>query len=225
MGWRNWGLVEKGDGGKGGAGGLGFVTGREEGRLPEEMRTWRDRKDEWALASGEGGRAQGTAGAKLRRGESRCVPRPVGPGAGRHGQWREKRGQVSPGHCRRARRGVSHQVRPEPPAPPAAPPRFSRGISSEGVDGAPARVNCPSAPQPTCATTTSCCARTAARACRTSAAPARAATPASAASSPAATPAADDGGLDCDRAPGAAPRPATLLGCLLLLGLAARLGC
>ncbi|XP_053428562.1 netrin-G2 isoform X2 [Nycticebus coucang] len=32
------------------------------------------------------------------------------------------------------------------------------------------------------------------------------------------------GGLDCDRAPGAAPRPATLLGCLLLLGLAARLG-
>ncbi|XP_027801406.2 netrin-G2 isoform X6 [Marmota monax] len=35
----------------------------------------------------------------------------------------------------------------------------------------------------------------------------------------------DDGGLDCDRAPGAAPRPATLLGCLLLLGLAARLGC
>lgn len=38
-------------------------------------------------------------------------------------------------------------------------------------------------------------------------------------------PAADDGGLDCDRAPGAAPRPATLLGCLLLLGLAARLGC
>ncbi|XP_036094237.1 netrin-G2 isoform X1 [Rousettus aegyptiacus] len=38
-------------------------------------------------------------------------------------------------------------------------------------------------------------------------------------------PAADDGGLDCDRAPGAEPRPATLLGCLLLLGLAARLGC
>ncbi|XP_072634539.1 netrin-G2 isoform X2 [Canis lupus baileyi] len=38
-------------------------------------------------------------------------------------------------------------------------------------------------------------------------------------------PAAEDGGLDCDRAPGAAPRPATLLGCLLLLGLAARLGC
>ncbi|XP_011517414.1 netrin-G2 isoform X8 [Homo sapiens] len=37
-------------------------------------------------------------------------------------------------------------------------------------------------------------------------------------------PADDDGGLDCDRAPGAAPRPATLLGCLLLLGLAARLG-
>lgn len=36
---------------------------------------------------------------------------------------------------------------------------------------------------------------------------------------------ADDGGLDCDRAPGAAPRPATLLGCLLLLGLAAHLGC
>nr|XP_027801406.1 netrin-G2 [Marmota flaviventris] len=35
----------------------------------------------------------------------------------------------------------------------------------------------------------------------------------------------DDGGLDCDQAPGAAPRPATLLGCLLLLGLAARLGC
>ncbi|XP_058549724.1 netrin-G2 isoform X7 [Neofelis nebulosa] len=38
-------------------------------------------------------------------------------------------------------------------------------------------------------------------------------------------PAAEDGGLDCDRAPGTAPRPATLLGCLLLLGLAARLGC
>ncbi|XP_044245629.1 netrin-G2 isoform X2 [Ursus arctos] len=38
-------------------------------------------------------------------------------------------------------------------------------------------------------------------------------------------PAAEDGGLDCDHAPGAAPRPATLLGCLLLLGLAARLGC
>nr|XP_020017171.1 netrin-G2 isoform X5 [Castor canadensis] len=35
----------------------------------------------------------------------------------------------------------------------------------------------------------------------------------------------DDGGLDCDRAPGAVPRPATLLGCLLLLELAARLGC
>lgn len=33
-----------------------------------------------------------------------------------------------------------------------------------------------------------------------------------------------DGGLDCDRAPGAAPRPATLLGCLLLPALAARLG-
>uniref|UniRef100_A0A4X1T519 Netrin G2 n=1 Tax=Sus scrofa TaxID=9823 RepID=A0A4X1T519_PIG len=38
-------------------------------------------------------------------------------------------------------------------------------------------------------------------------------------------PADDDSGLDCDRAPGAAPRPATLLGCLLLLGLAARLDC
>ncbi|KAB0379662.1 hypothetical protein FD755_007446, partial [Muntiacus reevesi] len=38
-------------------------------------------------------------------------------------------------------------------------------------------------------------------------------------------PADDEGGLDCDRAPGAAPRPATLLGCLLLLGLAARLDC
>ncbi|XP_072804990.1 netrin-G2-like [Vicugna pacos] len=38
-------------------------------------------------------------------------------------------------------------------------------------------------------------------------------------------PADDGGGLDCDRAPGAAPRPATLLGCLLLLGLAARLDC
>ncbi|XP_063100361.1 netrin-G2 isoform X2 [Cavia porcellus] len=36
-------------------------------------------------------------------------------------------------------------------------------------------------------------------------------------------PADDDGGLDCDRAPGA-PRPAALLGCLLGLGLAARLG-
>ncbi|XP_053775444.1 netrin-G2 isoform X2 [Desmodus rotundus] len=35
----------------------------------------------------------------------------------------------------------------------------------------------------------------------------------------------DDGGLDCDHAPGAAPRPTTLLGCLLLLSLAARLGC
>lgn len=33
-----------------------------------------------------------------------------------------------------------------------------------------------------------------------------------------------DGGLDCARAPGAAPPAATLLGCLLLLGLAARLG-
>ncbi|ELK07306.1 Netrin-G2 [Pteropus alecto] len=38
-------------------------------------------------------------------------------------------------------------------------------------------------------------------------------------------PADGDGGLDCDRAAGAEPRPATLLGCLLLLGLAARLGC
>ncbi|XP_060056422.1 netrin-G2 isoform X2 [Erinaceus europaeus] len=38
-------------------------------------------------------------------------------------------------------------------------------------------------------------------------------------------PADDDGGLDCDRAPGAAPRPDTLLCCLLLLGLAARLAC
>ncbi|CAO2598405.1 Ntng2 [Lemmus lemmus] len=36
---------------------------------------------------------------------------------------------------------------------------------------------------------------------------------------------ADDGGPDCDRVPGTAPRPDTLLGCLLLLGLAARLGC
>lgn len=35
---------------------------------------------------------------------------------------------------------------------------------------------------------------------------------------------AGDGGPDCDRAPGAAPRAATLLACLLLLGLAARLG-
>lgn len=34
-----------------------------------------------------------------------------------------------------------------------------------------------------------------------------------------------DGGLDCDCAPGAAPRPATLLGCLLLLRLATRLAC
>ncbi|KAM7094194.1 netrin-G2 isoform 1-T4 [Molossus nigricans] len=42
---------------------------------------------------------------------------------------------------------------------------------------------------------------------------------------PRCAPADDGGGLDCDRAPGAAPRPATLLGCLLLLGLAARLGC
>lgn len=36
---------------------------------------------------------------------------------------------------------------------------------------------------------------------------------------------ADDSGPDCDRAPGTAPRLHTLLGCLLLLGLAARLGC
>lgn len=36
---------------------------------------------------------------------------------------------------------------------------------------------------------------------------------------------AEDGGPDCDRAPGTAPRPDTLLGCLLLLGLAVRLGC
>ncbi|XP_034349921.1 netrin-G2 isoform X1 [Arvicanthis niloticus] len=36
---------------------------------------------------------------------------------------------------------------------------------------------------------------------------------------------ADDAGPDCDRAPGAAPSPDTLLGCLLLLGLAARLAC
>lgn len=35
----------------------------------------------------------------------------------------------------------------------------------------------------------------------------------------------DGGGLDCDRASGTAPRRATLLGCLLLLGLAVRLGC
>ncbi|XP_036863747.1 netrin-G2 isoform X3 [Manis javanica] len=33
------------------------------------------------------------------------------------------------------------------------------------------------------------------------------------------------GGLDCDRAAGAAPRPAALLGCLLLPALAALLGC
>ncbi|XP_045702161.1 netrin-G2 isoform X3 [Phyllostomus hastatus] len=38
-------------------------------------------------------------------------------------------------------------------------------------------------------------------------------------------PADEDGGLDCDHAPGASPRPTTLLGCLLLLGLAAHLGC
>eukprot|EP00069_Balaena_mysticetus_P006649 bmy_05367T0 len=38
-------------------------------------------------------------------------------------------------------------------------------------------------------------------------------------------PAAADGGLDCDRAPGAAPCPATLLGCLLLLRLATCLDC
>lgn len=36
---------------------------------------------------------------------------------------------------------------------------------------------------------------------------------------------ADDAGPDCDRAPGIVPRPDTLLGCLLLLGLAARLAC
>ncbi|XP_038961155.1 netrin-G2 isoform X4 [Rattus norvegicus] len=36
---------------------------------------------------------------------------------------------------------------------------------------------------------------------------------------------ADDAGPDCDRAPGTVPRPDTLLGCLLLLGLAARLTC
>ncbi|XP_028612906.1 netrin-G2 isoform X5 [Grammomys surdaster] len=36
---------------------------------------------------------------------------------------------------------------------------------------------------------------------------------------------ADDAGPDCDRAPGTVPRPDTLLGCLLLLGLAARLAC
>lgn len=56
------------------------------------------------------------------------------------------------------------------------------------MDQTAARLNRPSAPQPTCATTTSCCARTGVPACRTSAAPARAATPARAASSPAATP-------------------------------------
>ncbi|XP_026960263.1 netrin-G2 [Sagmatias obliquidens] len=38
-------------------------------------------------------------------------------------------------------------------------------------------------------------------------------------------PGAADGGLDCDRAPGAAPCPATLLGCLLLLRLATCLDC
>ncbi|XP_037348831.1 netrin-G2 isoform X2 [Talpa occidentalis] len=38
-------------------------------------------------------------------------------------------------------------------------------------------------------------------------------------------PAGDAGDLDCDRAPAAAPRPATLLGCPLLLGLAALLAC
>lgn len=36
---------------------------------------------------------------------------------------------------------------------------------------------------------------------------------------------ADEAGPDCDRAPGTAPRPDTLLGCLLLLRLAARLAC
>ncbi|CAH6788815.1 Ntng2 [Phodopus roborovskii] len=36
---------------------------------------------------------------------------------------------------------------------------------------------------------------------------------------------ADDGGPNCDHAPDTAPRPDTLLGCLLLLGLATRLGC
>ncbi|XP_077904629.1 netrin-G2 isoform X7 [Ictidomys tridecemlineatus] len=56
-----------------------------------------------------------------------------------------------------------------------------------GVDQPPAASTAPSAPQPTCATTTSCSARTAAPACRTSAAPARAATPVCAASSRAAT--------------------------------------
>ncbi|KAK2103546.1 hypothetical protein P7K49_017402 [Saguinus oedipus] len=92
-----------------------------------------------------------------------------------------------------------------------------------GVGGTHAdRALCP---QPTSATTTSCCARTEAPACRTSAVPACAARPVCAASSPAVTPpAADDRGLDCYRAPGAAPHSTTLLGCLLLLGLAARLG-
>ncbi|XP_058437842.1 netrin-G2 isoform X1 [Marmota monax] len=56
-----------------------------------------------------------------------------------------------------------------------------------GVDQPPAASTAPSAPQPTCATTTSCSARTAAPACRTSAAPARAATLVCAASSRAAT--------------------------------------
>lgn len=56
------------------------------------------------------------------------------------------------------------------------------------MDQTAARLNRPSAPQPTCATTTSCCARTGAPACRTSAAPAHVATPARAASCPAATP-------------------------------------
>ena len=71
---------------------------------------------------------------------------------------------------------------PRPVSVAEAPPRGA------GVDWATARVNRPSALQPTCVTMTSCSARTAAPACRTSAAPARAATPACAASSPAATP-------------------------------------
>lgn len=79
----------------------------------------------------------------------------------------------------------------QPPSPGRAPRGSHIPVAEAptwGVDRATTRVNCPSAPQPTCATTTSFSARTAAPACRTSAAPARAATPACTASNPAATP-------------------------------------
>lgn len=70
-------------------------------------------------------------------------PKASGPGAGRaRGSGGKKdRGQVSPGHCPHPRRGVSHQVRPEPPAPLG--PSESQKLQRGGWTGPPPALTAP----------------------------------------------------------------------------------